>query len=91
MGAAFTEEEGRIFLRGVEVRGLDDPVVEVLAVGGLAPAGLGGAGDKLGEDVVVLVGELLDVGYGIAVHTHRIEVCGVEVVVTLHQELDRNS
>ena len=38
--ATFAEEQGGVLLCGVEVRRLDDPVEELLPVGGGAPAGL---------------------------------------------------
>ena len=49
---------GRIRLGGVELRGIEHPGEHVLAVYGLDHAGLGLVFVKLGEDVVVLKGNL---------------------------------
>ena len=58
----FTEEQCRIFLRLVEVRRQDNPVVQVFARARLGPSRLNGASLQLVEDVLVLTCNLLTCG-----------------------------
>ena len=80
---------GRVSLCGVKLRGIEDPGEHVLPVHGLHHPGLGLVLIKLGEDVLVLEGNL---AYGVVVHCHKLrgEVhgheCGKEGAVLLDAE-----
>ena len=85
--AALAEEQGGIFLRWVEVWGLDHPVEHLLAAGACHPAWLTAALGQLVEDVLIFIGKLIDgCRFGRLAGRHCIEVGRMHVVVLLHEQ-----
>ena len=69
------------------MRRQDDPVEHVTAVGRLHPVWLAAGCGQLVEDVLVLMGELLDAGaFWRVAGRHGIEVGRMHVVVLLHEQ-----
>ena len=60
MGTAFTEEEGRIFLVGVEVGRKDYPYQHIFVVSGFHPSRLNLSDCKLVKNMLVFICNLCD-------------------------------
>ena len=70
--SALAEEQGGVFLRGVEMRRIDHPCQHLLSIGRPLPTRLHGAHRYLRVDISVLIGERSDD----LVRIHRINLVG---------------